>query len=165
MVARLLVDPHPAPLYTPRGERCMSWWVWLVAGLVLLVVEILTPGSFFVVFFAAGAIAVGLITAAFATHAVWLQLLLFSLVSLGSMALLRKRLLRAMGSGPAVDGMDTLVGEIAVLDSDLAPGAIGKAELRGTAWAARNVDTRSLDKGQRCRVERVEGLTLAVRAE
>ena len=143
----------------------MSWWVWLVAGLVLLVVEILTPGSFFVVFFGVGAIVAGLATAAFAIQAAWLQLLLFSVVSLGSMALLRKRLLRAMGAGTPAEGMDTLVGEIAILDGDLAPGSIGKAELRGTAWAARNVDTRGLSKGQRCRVERVEGLTLAVRAE
>ena len=143
----------------------MSWWVWLVAGLFLLLVELLTPGSFFVIFFGVGAITVGLAASAFAIDTLWLQLLLFSVVSLGSMALLRRPLLQMIGGGGAPTELDTLVGEIAILESDLAPSAIGKAELRGTTWAARNVDAQSLAKGQRCRVERVEGLTLAVRAE
>lgn len=48
---------------------------------------------------------------------------------------------------------------------DLAPGAVGKAELRGTVWTARNEDTRSLTRGERCRVMRVDGLTLSIRSE
>jgi membrane protein implicated in regulation of membrane protease activity len=46
---------------------------------------------------------------------------------------------------------------------DLAPGAVGKAELRGTTWTAQNADDRPLARGQRCRVARVEGLTLLIR--
>jgi len=42
---------------------------------------------------------------------------------------------------------------------------LGKAELRGTAWTAHNVDARPLVKGQRGRVVRVDGLTLDIRAE
>jgi membrane protein implicated in regulation of membrane protease activity len=143
----------------------MSSWVWLVAGLVLLVVEVLTPGTFFVVVFAVGAFIAGGVAALLDGESLWLQLLVFSVASLGSMALLRQRLVRWLSRGPEGRAIDSLVGEIAVLADDLAPGTIGKAELRGTAWAARNVDTRSLGKGERCRVERVDGLTLAVRAE
>ena len=47
----------------------------------------------------------------------------------------------------------------------VAPGGLGKAELRGTQWAARTSGSATLPPGQRCRVERVEGLTLWVRAE
>jgi hypothetical protein len=60
--------------------------------------------------------------------------------------------------------MDTLEGELAIPMDDLAPGAVGKAELRGTSWTAQNADDRPLAKGQRCRVVRVEGLTLFIRA-
>jgi membrane protein implicated in regulation of membrane protease activity len=48
---------------------------------------------------------------------------------------------------------------------DLAPGAIGKAELRGTVWTARNADSRPLAKGERSRVLRVDGLMLLLRGE
>jgi membrane protein implicated in regulation of membrane protease activity len=47
---------------------------------------------------------------------------------------------------------------------EVAPGGVGKAELRGTTWTARTEGTLTLEKGRRCRVERVEGLTLWLRA-
>jgi inner membrane protein len=42
---------------------------------------------------------------------------------------------------------------------------VGKAEMRGTSWNTRNVSDQTIARGQRCRVERVEGLTIFVRAE
>jgi hypothetical protein len=60
---------------------------------------------------------------------------------------------------------DTLVGEVATLAETLAPGATGRAELRGSTWTARNAGATPLPAGSRTRVERVEGLLLHVRAE
>ena len=48
---------------------------------------------------------------------------------------------------------------------DLPAGGEVKAELRGVPWSARAASGASLRAGQRCRVERVDGLTLWVRAE
>ena len=48
---------------------------------------------------------------------------------------------------------------------DLAPGAVGKAELRGSSWSVRTGAAEALARGQRCRVERVEGIVLWVRPE
>ncbi len=48
---------------------------------------------------------------------------------------------------------------------DLAPGAVGNAELRGTAWTARNVDARPLARGERSVVTQVDGLVLSLRAQ
>ncbi len=61
--------------------------------------------------------------------------------------------------------MDTLVGEVATLTDDLAAGAVGKAELRGTTWTVLNRGEGPLARGQRCRVVAVDGLTLQVRGE
>jgi membrane protein implicated in regulation of membrane protease activity len=41
---------------------------------------------------------------------------------------------------------------------------VGKVELRGSSWSARSARA-ALARGQRCRVERVDGLTLWVRPE
>jgi membrane protein implicated in regulation of membrane protease activity len=54
---------------------------------------------------------------------------------------------------------------VAVAREALVPGAIGKAELRGSVWNARNAGREALAAGQRARVERVEGLVLQLRAE
>jgi membrane protein implicated in regulation of membrane protease activity len=47
----------------------------------------------------------------------------------------------------------------------MAVNAVGKAELRGASLTARNAGDKPLARGQRCTVERVEGLTIFVRAE
>ena len=94
----------------------------------------------------------------------WLQWVVFSALSVGSLVLLRPHLMRWTRSTERADPMDTIEGESAVLMEDLAPGAFGKAELRGTAWTARNRGAKPLARGQRCRVVRVDGLTLWVEA-
>jgi membrane protein implicated in regulation of membrane protease activity len=61
--------------------------------------------------------------------------------------------------------VDRLEGEAAVVTEDVAPGGVGKAELRGASWTARTSGASTLERGRRCRVERVEGLTLWLRSE
>jgi membrane protein implicated in regulation of membrane protease activity len=56
--------------------------------------------------------------------------------------------------------VDSLVGQIALAEDNIAPGAVGRAQLRGSSWSARNLHSAELARGQRCRVERVDGLML-----
>jgi membrane protein implicated in regulation of membrane protease activity len=48
---------------------------------------------------------------------------------------------------------------------DISVNSVGKAEMHGTSWTTRNIGDKPLARGQRCRVERVEGLMIFVRAE
>jgi membrane protein implicated in regulation of membrane protease activity len=143
----------------------MYWWLWLVLGLALVGLEVLTPGGFYVLFFGIGALVVGILVGVGAGGPVWLQWLLFSVISVASVLLFRPHLLRLTRSRERPDPMDTLEGEIATPLDDISPGAVGKAELRGTTWTAVNQDSRTLGRGQRCRVARVDGLTLSIRAD
>jgi len=52
--------------------------------------------------------------------------------------LFRARLLQWMQGNPQAPAIDTLVGEIATTVEALEPHAVGKVELRGTSWSARN---------------------------
>ena len=61
--------------------------------------------------------------------------------------------------------IDSLTSDIAVAKEDIAPGAVGRAELRGTVWSALNVGIAALHRGQRCAVRKVDGLTLHISAE
>ena len=143
----------------------MIWWVWLLIGLGLLALEMATPGGFYVLFFGIAALLVGALGGLGWVERPIAQWVLFSTLSIASLALFRRRLQAMFSSASKRDAIDNLQGEVAVLAEDLAPGAIGKAELRGTAWSARNIDSRALRAGARCRVERAEGLTLLVRGE
>jgi membrane protein implicated in regulation of membrane protease activity len=143
----------------------MVWWVWVLMGLGLLACEMLTPGGFFFLFFGVGAIAVGVIVGAGAELPPSLQWLLFSVLSLAALVPLRGRLVRWMTADGAAPAVDALVGQVAVLLDDLAPGEVGKAELRGTAWNARNAGPAALRKGQRGRVVSVDGLMLSLQPE
>jgi inner membrane protein len=143
----------------------MTWWFWVVLGLVLGAIELATPGGFFVVFFAIGALAVGGLALAGIAGAAWVQWLLFPLIAIVTLRLFRQPLLGKLGMGGHGAEMDSLVGEIAIASTDIAPGGHGRAELRGTGWSARNVDTATLAAGQRCRVVAVRGLMLELRQE
>ncbi|TAK36672.1 MAG: NfeD family protein [Chloroflexota bacterium] len=143
----------------------MEWWVWLFTGLVLLALELLTPGALFLVFFGAGAIAVGLLSAIGLGGPLWLQILLFALLSLAALFTLRRLLLSKLHLRLPDRMIDRLVGETALALEDIAVDGVGKAELRGSTWNARNVGEAPVSRGQRCTVMRVEGLTLWIYEE
>jgi membrane protein implicated in regulation of membrane protease activity len=140
----------------------MAWWLWAIAGIALLAVELSAPGGLFALFFGIGALAVAPL-AAFGLGPVW-QWLLFSAISLASLALLRRTLLDRIQVRPG-GTVDGLVGEAAVPLGDVPPGGEGRAELRGVPWTVRAPAGVALRAGQRCTVERVEGVTLWVRPE
>lgn len=141
------------------------WWHWLVLGLLLMLGELVTPGGFYIIFFGIGALLVGLLAGIDAAGPLWFQVLMFSVLSVGLLALFRARLLTVMQVDPQAPPVDALVGEVAVTTGSLEPGAIGKVELRGAAWSARNVSSAALSPGARCRVLRVDGLMLDVTPE
>jgi membrane protein implicated in regulation of membrane protease activity len=143
----------------------MQWWHWAVLGLVLGLFEIATPGGFFIVFFGVGAIVVSLLTAVDLAGPLWVQWILFSVVSVVSLLVFRDPLLRRMRASEHTGPIDALTSDIAIAKEDIPAGAIGRAELRGTVWSARNVGGSALVRGQRCAVRKVDGLLLHLTAE
>jgi inner membrane protein len=138
-----------------------SWWLWLLLGFLLLALELMTPGGFYVFFFGVGAIAVGLLATIGLAGPPPMQWLLFAVISVASLAVFRKPL-EEKTRKPQRD-VDQIVGETAIALAPIEVSGIGKAELRGATWNALNTGESAIVAGQRCRVERVEGLTLYVR--
>jgi len=143
----------------------LLWWYWIVFGLLLVVAELAAAGGFYIIFFGVGAIVVGLLSLFGLAGPEWVQLLLFSALSIGALVLFRSRLLRWFQTDPQRPQIDTLVGEIGFVNEDLPPGAVGRLELRGTVWSGRNDTAAPIVAGSRIRVVRVEGLLLHVKQE
>ena len=144
----------------------MIWWYWMLAGLVLLGAEMVTPGGFYILFFGLAALAVGTVAGVGLVQAEWLQWLLFSGLAILSLLVCRGPLLAWIKTrDKELPTVDSMVGESALLLEDLMPSGTGKVELHGTTWTAHNAGPAILKKGQRCKVERIEGLTLWITAE
>ncbi len=143
----------------------MTWWHWLVIGLVLIGLEMAASGGFYVIFFGVAALAIGGLHMLDAAGPVWFQLLLFSVLSVASLLLFRRPILRWLEVDKAGIDVDSLVGETAIPLEAIAVGAVGRAELRGTVWSARNTDTAPLAQGQRCTVASVDRLMIFIKAE
>src|SRR5262249_14227705 len=90
----------------------------------------------------------------------WGEWLAFPLVSIVALALFRPRLVARFAHGKEVD---SLIGETAVATEAVAPGDDGRAEMRGTTWKIHNLGAEPIAAGKKCRIERVEGVTLFVR--
>lgn len=147
----------------------MIWWYWMVLGLALLGLEILTLGglgNFYFLFFGVSAIIVGAIVWLGLSQPDWLQWCLFAVFGIVSLFVLRRSLQQKMSVGETGgEPVDSMVGEVATVLEDLPVQAAGKAELRGSTWTVRNVGQTALTKGQRSQVIRVDGLTLWIKAE
>lgn len=131
------------------------------AGLVLVVAELATPSGFFILFFGLAALTVGALVGLQVISSLWLELALFSVFSLVYLLLFRGRVQQRV-QAPPPPVVDSLVGVLAIVQERLLPGVVGKVEVRGSTWTARNASDVTLDPGQRARVSAVDGLTLAV---
>ncbi len=140
----------------------MPWWIWVLFGLLLLAVE-LASSTLHIGLFAIGAFTVALLVA-FGVHMpLWAELMTFTIVSVVAIVVVRPILIRKLGLNQKKI-VDTLVGEQALALDDIEPHGIGKAEMRGTSWSARNIGETILTRGQRCTVTDIEGLVIQIRA-
>ncbi len=141
------------------------WWHWLALGLILIALELAAAGGFYIIFFGVAAVIVAALSLIGASGPMWMQLLLFSILSVMSLLFFRSPMLRWMKLDIGGADVDSLVGETAIAQQDIAAGQIGRVELRGTAWTARNRGSELLTTGRRCVVVGVDRLMLIIEAE
>ena len=138
--------------------------MWMILGLVLLACEMITPGTFYFMFLGISGLLTGLVAWLAPDLPGWAPWLLFSIFSAISLAFFRKPLLEKFKLNEKHGHkVDSLVGENALALEDIAPGALGKVELRGASWTACNAGGQAIQRSERPKVERVEGLTLYIR--
>jgi membrane protein implicated in regulation of membrane protease activity len=142
----------------------MAWWMWMILGLVLAIAEAQIPTTFLVLAFGVGGLIVGGLTGLGVLGTPWLEWLVFTVASIAALVTFQ-RTLSSGDHGASSRTVDDLRRETATVLEDVPPGGVGRAELRGTTWSARGVDGSALARGTRCRVERVDGLTLWLRVE
>jgi membrane protein implicated in regulation of membrane protease activity len=140
----------------------MSWWIWVLVGMALLAIEFAST-TMHIGLFAVGAFVVAILVGAGVQMPLWGQLVTFTGVSVFALFFIRPFIVRKLRLN-VTKVVDTFVGEQAVAIDQIGPAGLGKAEMRGTTWSARNIGETALMPGQRCVVADVEGLVIHVRA-
>ncbi|MCB0309086.1 MAG: hypothetical protein KDD48_06925 [Bdellovibrionales bacterium] len=140
----------------------MTWWTWIILGLVLLFLEVGLISGFFLFFSGFSGILVGLIVRLGFLQSEWSQWLCFTVFAFVLIILFRKKLMSRLKGRTQKDFKDDLSGEIATCRENILPGALGNVECRGTTWKARNMSDKEMTNGQACKVLVAEGLVLNI---
>ena len=143
----------------------MNWWIWIIAGAILLGIEVLTPGGFYVFFFGIGAILIGILLVLGIPLNMAFQLLIFLCLSVVLLLVFRKRLLPLFETKKSNESIEHIVDETAFAKSELPPSGYGQVEFRGTSWNAKNIGAVAINTENRCTIRKIAGLTLEVELE
>ena len=136
--------------------------VWLVAMIVLMVIEGVVPGLISI-WFALGALAA--LVSALLHAPLWLQIVWFLAVSIVALALTRPLAKKYINSKTQPTNADMLIGKECVvresIDNVLGAGAVS---VDGKVWTARTEsDDMKAPEGSRAAVVRIEGVKLIVK--
>lgn len=143
----------------------MPWWGWLVAGAILLAVEMFVlDAQFYLVFLGVAAAVVGLLGLSGANMPEWVQWLTFALLALIAMVGFRKRVYQLVRGRTGVVDEPLTLGDRVTVPVRLEPGQNCRVDYRGSSWTARNIDEIAIDAGREAVISRVDGLVLLIRA-
>ena len=141
-------------------------FLWLIAAVILLVLEFVIPGVL-IIFFSFGALIVMLLTWVLPSLTLDLQLIIFLIVSVLSLILLRRQLKKVFHgrkTGSAnYDENDAIIGKTVTVTVDITPKSAGRVSLNGTEWTAESA--AECKAGERVIITGRESLVLTVKKE
>lgn len=134
---------------------------WAVALVVLLVIEGATA-QLVTIWFAAGALAA--LIASLAGSQLWLQFLLFVVVSAVMLIATRPLVRKITGKKAEPLNANRCIGQVAVVTETVDNlNATGLVKVGGTVWTARSSDGSVIEQGKNAVVEKIEGVKVIVK--
>jgi membrane protein implicated in regulation of membrane protease activity len=148
-----------------KGGYNMNWaytTLWGVLMVVFLVVEAACPIHLVSIWFAVGSLVASIVAAL--GGQLWLQVLLFVVVSCGLLAALWPFVKKVLKLRQVHTNADSLIGQVGVVVADSVDGEItsGRVLVSSQEWAACTEDGMALRKGDRVLVKKIEGVRLVV---
>ena len=137
------------------------WLLWILAAVVCGIIEVMSV-SFVFLMFAIGALAAGVAAALGAS--VFVQVIVFAVVSLALLALLRPFLKGRIdrSGGDVRTNTDALIGKTAYV-TEAVGERHGRVQFSGGEWSART-EGEELAVGTQVSVDRIDGATAVVSA-
>ena len=134
--------------------------LWLVLLILFLIAEGATA-AVTTIWFAAGAL-VAMVASLLGAH-IWLQVILFIVVSVGCLMALRPLLKKYITPKKIRTNVDAVIGsQGVVLEKIDNLAGTGRVKLNGMEWTARAENKECIEAGTVVRVERIEGVKVFV---
>ena len=140
----------------------MNWAAicWLVLTVVLLIAEAATV-TVISLWFAAGSLAA--MAMALVGGGIWLQVLVFLVVSSVALTALRPLVRKYLTPKITATNIDSLIGSVGIVTADIDNiSALGQVKLNGMEWTARSTSGEAVKAGTKVRVDRIQGVKLFV---
>lgn len=136
--------------------------VWLVILAVMIVLEIFSLGLT-TIWFGIGAIGAAIVS--WMGYGIWVQLIVFAVLSVIAMAVFRPLAVKYLNKDKEKTNIDGVVGEVVVvvtkeINNEMAAGEV---QLNGMSWTARSQDGRVIPEAERVTVVSVQGVKLIVK--
>ena len=136
--------------------------VWLILLVILVAGEAITVGLTFI-WFAVGAMG-GLLTAVLGGE-IWLQVVVFLLLSAVTLILVRPAAAKLLTPGISPTNADRVLSQIALVTEEIDNIAeTGQVKLFGQVWTARSENGDVIPVQSRVRILRIEGVKVFVKA-
>ena len=140
----------------------MNWAaiIWLGLTVVFLIAEACTV-TVISLWFAAGSLAA--MAMALLGGAVWLQILVFLVVSAIALTALRPLVRKYLTPKLTATNIDSVIGSVGIVTAAIDNiGAAGQVKLNGMEWTARSTSGLPIAAGTRVRVDKIEGVKVFV---
>ena len=135
----------------------MDTYIWLALLVLFLIVEAACAIHLVSIWFAVGSLAAMVVS--LLGGPVWLQILLFTVVSAGLLACLWPFTKKFLRPHLTKTNVDSVVGSQGYVTADIDNiHALGQVKLGGMEWTARSTDGSPIPTGTLVKVDRIEGV-------
>lgn len=135
------------------------WQLWLIVSFICLILE-LTNVDFFIFCFAVGGI--GGLAASLFTDTLWIQVVVFAIVSLLSIFFIRPVILKYFHKPGRKSNADALIGRTGKVEEAIPDNGFGYVRIDGDSWRAKTSDGTPLAVGTDVRVIKMESIIVTV---
>ena len=140
----------------------MSWGIWVVIAIILIIAEFLTAG-FVSIFFGIGAALTAVISVF--TSSIPVQLLCFAVVSL-IMVLVGRPVMKKLfkiDKDVKFSTVDAIIGKQGIVVKDITGMEYGLVKIDGDTWTASSAERNEIKIGTKVEVESIDGVKVVVR--
>lgn len=137
--------------------------VWIIILIAALVIEILTTGALVSIWFCFGAGAA--LIAAFFNTPLWIQILLFVIISVLMLLFTRPLITKFIQPEEHPTNADRIIGETGIVTEKIENlTGNGYIEVGGRSWPARNIEASDvIEAGEKVTIIRIEGVKVIVK--
>lgn len=142
----------------------MQWiipFIWFLVALVFIVIEASTL-NLITIWFAGGALA-SLVVALIVPQMIWLQFLVFIIVSILLVFTIRNYAVKKLRASQVKTNVNSLIGRRAIVTQTIEEFKYGEVKVDGAYWTAKSVDGSIIEKDAVVEIIDISGVKLIVK--